>query len=234
MKMVLDIIDAMVEKTGGAVPIALTDTQSPFDTATLVVDASAFMVGCYEEPETAVRFLNQITDLVIEFSREQMRHIGPMLAAPGHIMASCPGGKGISLSDDNLSFCAAEFDEQFALPFNQRIGEAFGGVAIHSCGSWEHVMPSLRKFDRTYMLDCALSKECDPSPCAPEKVREAMSESGIIVKVRVGKQLETVMDLLEKVAGPGMRLAVEIAYDEEHALRNYHAVNRKLEELYGK
>lgn len=233
MRMVIDIIDEMNEKTGGNIPISLTDTQSPFDTATLIVDASNFMIGCYETPEIACRFLNQITDLIIEFSDVQLKHIGNMAAKPGHIMASCANGRGISLSDDNLSFCAAEFNEQFALPFNQRIGEKFGGVAIHSCGNWAHTMPSLRKFDQVFMLDCALSSDCDPQPCLPGQVRDAVKGSGIIMKARVGNNPEKTISMLEQIADPGVQLIVEIGYSEEKAEQNYLAVNNKLEELYG-
>ena len=72
-RMVLDCIDCFRERTHDGLPIALTDTQSPFDTATLVLDAAEFFTACYAEPEIVAGFLQKITDLIVEFSEVQMR-----------------------------------------------------------------------------------------------------------------------------------------------------------------
>ena len=73
MSMVLDCIDCFRERTHDGLPIALTDTQSPFDTATLILDAAEFFTACYTEPEIVTDFLQKITDLIVEFSEVQMR-----------------------------------------------------------------------------------------------------------------------------------------------------------------
>ena len=159
MRMVLDCIDVLKERTRGRIPIALTDTQSPFDTATLVLDTSEFFTACYTEEETAHELMNTIADLVIEFSREQARHIGDELVSrPGHVMPSLPGFRGITLSDDNLAVSSPLINERFSLPCNQRIADALGGVAVHSCGAWDHTMKLLP--GRGVMgIDCAVSRE---------------------------------------------------------------------------
>ena len=68
MQMVLDCIDYFKEKTKAMFPISLTDTQSPFDTATLILDAVEFFTACYTHEEIIHKFMNTITDLIIEFS----------------------------------------------------------------------------------------------------------------------------------------------------------------------
>ncbi|TFG58246.1 MAG: hypothetical protein E4H36_15565, partial [Spirochaetales bacterium] len=85
MGMVLDTIDFMKDKTGGRIPICLTDTQSAQDTATLILDTTEFFTACYTEPELIHGFLRSINDLIIEFSGIQIDHIGEALwAKPGH------------------------------------------------------------------------------------------------------------------------------------------------------
>lgn len=233
MKLVLDSIDRMNELTGGRLPIVLTDTQSPFDTATLIVDSTSFIVGCYEDPDTAKRLLGMVTDLIIEFSREQLRHIGSGNAAnPGHIMVSSTAWKGISVSDDNLSFCSPEFNAEFALPYNYRLAEEFGGIAIHSCGIWAHTMAILEQSKGVLSVDCATAREADPCPNDPATVRDAMRGKGIIVKIRPGNNMEKVLSSLADIVAPDIQLIVHIAYDEANAERNYRQVTDRLNELY--
>ena len=65
MAKVLDTIAYFREHTGDSLPIALTDTQSANDTATLVVDAASVLMGCYTEPETIHSILRQINSLIM-------------------------------------------------------------------------------------------------------------------------------------------------------------------------
>jgi len=126
MCLVMETIAYFKERTGDALPIALTDTQSANDTATLVVDASNFMIECLTEPQHAHRLLERINASIITFSRMQADAIGEGRAGPGHIMPSAPGVGGIAVSDDNQSFCSADFSRRFTDPYNEALGEEFG------------------------------------------------------------------------------------------------------------
>ena len=58
----------------------------------------------------------------------------------------------------------------------KRIAREFGGLAIHSCGTWTHTMPLLAKFDKIYMFDCAVDRYGDPNPNMPgDQVDSAIS-----------------------------------------------------------
>ena len=233
MTLVLDSIDRMNELSGGRLPITLTDTQSPFDTATLIVDSTEFIVGCYEEPDTAKRLLNQITDLIIEFSEEQLRHIGqPNAARPGHIMTSSTFGAGFSVSDDNLSFCSPDFNAEFALPYNYRLAEKFGGIAIHSCGIWAHTMAILERSRGVTAIDCATAIESDPGPNCPAAVRDALRGKGIVTKIRPGNNMEKIISSLAEIVSADIQLIVQIGHDPVRAEQNYRQVTDKLHELY--
>jgi Uroporphyrinogen decarboxylase (URO-D) len=233
MRMVLDCIDRLKEGTQSRFPIALTDTQSPYDTATLILDACELFACCYEEPETVRHFMQQITDLLIEFSREQIRHIGDNLVArPGHIMTGVPGGRGISISDDNLAVGSPKVNLDISMPFNQQIADAFGGVAIHSCGCWTGTMKHLSRFPGVFMVDCAGERVCDPNPNTVEAIRDAMAGQGIITKVRFGANMETAIPAIRQLADKRLRLVIDIGYDAPNAQRNYDLVRRTLEEAY--
>ena len=206
MKMVLDCIDCLRERTRDRLPIALTDTQSPFDTATLVLDAAEFFVACYTHPEIVTRFLQQITDLIAEFSRVQMERIGPtLLVQPGHTMPSIVGGAGISVSDDNLAVSSPQVNRRFALPMNAQLAALFDGLAIHSCGVWAHTMAMLSDFPKITAIECAVGHgphDSEPTPNSPVAVRNAIVDSSIVVKARLAADIEQAVAALHDLAAP--------------------------------
>jgi len=234
MTMVLDCIDCFNEQTHGRLPIALTDTQSAFDTATLIVDACEVFAACYEDEQLLVGFLQKINDLIIEFSRVQIARIGPELVArPGHQMPSLPGGPGISVSDDNLAVASPLVNRKIALPADRQLADAFGGLALHSCGNWTHTMPMLRELPNMMLVECAVGRSSgDPKPNEPGEVRRALAGSPIIAKARVGDDIQNTLSVLDKLADSELNLIVEIGYDEQNAERNYRLVREKLEKIY--
>jgi hypothetical protein len=240
MGMVLDCIDLLKERTRGMIPIALTDTQSPFDTATLVLDTSEFFTACYTEEETVAELMGTIARLIVEFSIEQARHIGEgLVSRPGHVMPSLPSLSGITLSDDNLAVSSPSINERYSLRFNQLIADQLGGVAIHSCGVWDHTMRLLRGRGVT-AVDCAVSRRCDPTPMTPGMVRGALAGSGIVVKARCGGAPEEIEEAIAGLAGPDMRLILDIGRIEEDdaayaraAESNYRRASELLERAQG-
>jgi hypothetical protein len=236
MGMVLDCIDCFRERTRDGLPIALTDTQSPFDTATLVLDAAEFFTACYSEPETVSDFLRKITDLIVEFSRVQMERIGSeLLTQPGHLIPSVVGGPGISISDDNLAVSSPRINRRFALPLDGQLAEEFGGLAIHSCGVWTHTMSMLREYPKITAVECAVGYgrgDHDPNLNLPAEVRQATAGSPLIVKARFDSDLDKALAALDELASPQMRLIAHIGYDPEHAERNYRRFTEKLERVY--
>jgi hypothetical protein len=234
MQMVLDGIDDLKEKTKGRLPICLTDTQSPFDTATLILDAAEFFTACYTDEEIALDFMGKITDLIIEFSKIQEERIGrEILSMPGHIMTSETFLRGISLSDDNLAVSSPMINEKIALPFNEKIGKAFGGLAVHSCGQWVHTMKLLQNYENIFMMDCAASLGCDPNPNKPSEVKDAMKGTGIITKVRISE--EDLDKVIDEMADPDLKFILHIKYpgNEETMEKNYKRSYEKLSSIYG-
>jgi hypothetical protein len=239
MRMILEIIDVLKERTEGHFPIACTDTQSPFDTATLILDAVEFFVACYTAPEIVDEFMETITRMVIEFSRAQAEHIGEQrVSRPGHVMPSLPGFRGICISDDNLAVSSPEINERVSLRFNQKIADALDGVAIHSCGVWDHTIRRLKDYD-VVGIDCAIDGFWDPTPNDPVGVKNAVDGGDFMVKARCGEDIEQVLVMLEKFVDPRMRLILDIPRSEDNdeayakiAELNYKRASEKLAELY--
>ncbi len=235
MKMVIDCIHYFNEKTRGVLPIVLTDTQSPYDTATLILDTTEFFTACYTDQEVVMDFLQKITNLVIEFSKEQMKAIGmPALVQPGHIFPASSQLKGIALSDDNVAVASPDINESIAMPFNQQIADAFGGLAVHSCGNWGHTMPIYKNIRGLFMIDCALGSECDPNPNSPAAVRDALRGSGVIAKVRVGSDMIEIEKILGQLIVPDLQTIVQIEYVEGKSQENYKKVTGLLERFYAR
>jgi hypothetical protein len=236
MGTVLECIDVLLERTGGRFPIAFTDTQSPFDTSTLVLDTTEFFTACYTEEQTVNELMGAVTSLVIDFSREQARRIGKgRVSQPGHVIPSLPGLGGITLSDDNLAVSSPQVNERVSLRFNQIIAEAMGGVAIHSCGVWDHTM-RLLPGRGVLAVDCSLSPRWDPTPMTPHAVRAALAGTGIIVKARCGGTPEEIESAIAVLGGKDMRVILDIArIDDDDAAyaaaaqRNYALARDLLE-----
>jgi hypothetical protein len=235
MGMVLATIDALKEATRGRIPISLTDTQSAFDTATLVMDASEFFIACYTEEKAVLEFMRRINELIIAFSHAQIERIGDgLVARPGHIMTGAPFLAGISLSDDNLAVSSPEVNARISLPSNAELAAAFGGLAIHSCGTWTHTMAAAAAIPGVTMLDMALAKACDPNPNDPRAVRDALRGTGVVAKVRVGGDMDEIEGILRDLYAPDLKLAVEIAWSPEHAEANYRRIRACHERLAAK
>jgi hypothetical protein len=235
MARVLSAIAYFREETRDLLPIALTDTQSANDTATLVLNATEVFTGCYTEPEVMHRFLQAINNLIIKFSRAQMEAIGTApLARPGHIMVSDPGWSGMSISDDNLAVVSPEIGRKFCLKYDQELADVFGGIAIHSCGRWQHLMPDVSRMRSVVQVDCAIHRDKDPNPNDPEIVRDAFAGSGIPVKVRGPAAPEAWYEILTRTVHPNLRLIVQLTEsdDTEKAAQEYDALNRFLANLY--
>ena len=228
MQMVIETIGYFREQTGGAIPMCLTDTQSPNDTASLILDTCEFLAGVIEEPETTDRLLNLVTRLIIEFSDIQRDVIGEdNVSEAGHMMISDTSFKGISISDDNMSFLSPAVYASSAMPYNSILSSHFSGIAIHSCGIVTHNLPHMLSIEGLKWVDLAVGYESDPNPNEAEDILKFFSDKDITLKVRLGpNEVERVFPLLT----PRVKLIVELAtngtIDERN--RQYCAAKDKL------
>jgi hypothetical protein len=140
-----------------------------------------------------------------------------------------------SLSDDNLAVSSPRINQKITLPLDQQLADAFGGLALHSCGKWTHTMPMLRHMRNMLAVECAVGEGSDdPDPNAPADVRRALAGSPIFAKVCLGSDVSRALAALDELADGQLRLVVEIGYDAESAEHNYRRIQEKLHETCGR
>ena len=149
-------------------------------------------------------------------------------------MVSHPGWAGISISDDNLAVVSPDIGREFCLKYDQELADAFGGLAIHSCGKWQHLMPDVAKMRNIRQIDCAIHTDSDPTPNDPEAVRDAFAGSDIAVKVRGPHNVEEWPGIFDRLVRRDLRLIVQLYRPEnlKDAERNYNEIDHILQQLY--
>ncbi len=140
---ILDYTAFFREKTG--LPIRVTDVQGPLDSAALVFGHAEFLLAMRTAPRAVEHLLDLVTDLTIDFVRAQREAAGDFV--PSLFQPWMPDGHGVSLSNDDGVMISADFHDRFCVPRLNRISRAFGGVYLHSCGDWEHLLPSLENVE---------------------------------------------------------------------------------------
>ena len=111
----------------------------------------------YDEPLRLKALMDVVTDFLIDFFRAQMA------AAGGRCCPGCwpplpfPKAAGIQMSDDNLVNVSPEVYEEFVVPYNNRIAQAFGGLFLHSCTITKEHLPAVRKLKGLTGVNCDLS-----------------------------------------------------------------------------
>lgn len=197
MQTVLEMIRYFKSKIGDYIDIDLTDTQSPNDTASIILDPCELFIQSIEEPELLTPFLDKITDLIIEFSEMQIEAIGSNLCLPGHIMISNRNFSGISISDDNMAVISPTSYINSSMIYNERLSKHFGGIAIHTCGNAKANLNLMKKTSNLFMVDLALGTAVDPTPNLASDVKNCFEGSDVIVKVKVGdEELDKIAELI--------------------------------------
>lgn len=181
MGRILDTTRYFIEKTGGRIPIRLTDIQGPLDSAALVMGHTEFLTAMRTHPWEIHHLLQLVTDFTIDCAEEQRRIVrsAGVEFVPSLFQPWIPDGFGISVSNDACVMISADEHNEFCLPYLDQISEAFGGLYIHSCGNWLHQIPSLTKVRRLRGLEFGVSE----TPFAP--VAEYF-DGRIVLACRVG------------------------------------------------
>jgi hypothetical protein len=214
MRHTLKMIEYFLDQTEGRVPVSWSDLQSPLDVALELVNASGFLLAFYEQPDKVKDILDTVSDVVIDFTKEQSELIGDALAQPGHGFASSYAGTAIGLSDDHMLTISPQMYEEFCLDNDARIGKHFGGTAIHSCGNWERWIETIKKIPNLKMVDAAFSPQTDPEHNTCEVFRDSLANSDVILHARLVGDPDEVLSRAARLWAPGVKLIV-VTYVQE-------------------
>lgn len=134
----------------GHILLAETDMQGPFSVASQIWGVEEFLLAVYEEPEAVHHLLELTTDAIITYI-QKMFAVSEGNLSPCHCMPYLwmDSRYGVCVSEDLLAVVSPAGTEEFIAPYLERIGRAFGGVLVHTCGSMNH---SIRVLTRTPYL----------------------------------------------------------------------------------
>ncbi len=206
-KHILQMIEYFLDRTKARLPLSLTDTQSPLNTASYIVDSTNFMMDLVINPDPFKQLLDRVADLTIAFTRKQLELLQPVVVWPGHGFPSSRQFEGIGMSDDNMLMLSGPHYLELCVPSVEKFGEAFKGPAFHSCGNWANRIEQVRLLKNLRMVDGAFSAETDPAPNAAGPFQR-FANSGIVVNARIVGDVETITDTVKKLWKPGMKLIV--------------------------
>jgi len=224
----LNMIEYFLDRTKGMIPMSFSDIQSPLNNATYIVDTSNFLISMIMEPEKVTQFLDLLADLMIGFYKEQEKLIGPLQVKPGHGFASSHAFEGFGMSDDNLIMVDAETYLNYVRPAFEKVGKAFGGPVIHSCGNYSDKTEMIKKIDGLKMADAAFTAETDPSHNPASPFVDSLVNTGIILNARMVGDTSVVDKTTRELWKPGMRLLVvtysQSAEEQAEAYRIIHEI----------
>jgi hypothetical protein len=213
---VLAMIEYFLEETGGRVPLSWTDTQSPLNVATGLVDVNALLLGLLEDADKVRALMSAVADEVVAFTKMQSELIGAALVRPGHGFASSRAGRGIGMSCDNTLMISPHMYEVLCAPLEAAIGNEFGGSAFHSCGNWARWAPAVKTNNSLFMVDGAFTPQTDPDPNPCSVFRDLFANTGIVVQARMVGDPDAVLETARRLWAPGMKLLI-VTYVEDVA-----------------
>jgi len=158
-------VEYMQKIIGPDAPLQVIDMQGPFSVACQIWDAEEMMMACITHPKEVHHFLRIVTDFSIEFIKEYISWLGNPLF-PGRNFPSIPENIGPNIADDTpLVMLSPAKYEEFALPYNIEVAEAFGGLSIHSCGEYNFQLDNLLKIPNLRAIQCHVGPgEMQPDP----------------------------------------------------------------------
>ena len=133
-------------RTGGKIPVYMTDVQGPFSSAAQIWGIQDFLCDLNEHEKEAHHLLSLCTDAIINFFRAMWEVAGDTMV-PMHCMPVywIPKDCGVAVSDDFFAVVGRNTVENFSVPYLERIGAAFGGVTAHTCGSMNHLPEAMNR-----------------------------------------------------------------------------------------
>lgn len=224
----LEYIEYFLEKTEGRIPISPGDVQSPLNAAGEIIGVDNLFMEMIDDEMLYGRFLALLTDKMLEYYGKQKRLLQGALALPGHGFASSRVLRGIGLSDDNAVMISPESFVEHETEHRRRLGELFGGVAFHSCGNWERLIPAVLQIPGLVCADGAFTPATDPTPNRPEPFAEAFCGSAATLHARAVGTPQQVAACVSRLWKPPMKLIVctycETVEQQREAYRLVHAL----------
>lgn len=156
-------------------PSSFIDIQGPLNTAAMLWKQEEFMIAMISEPDAVHALLEQVTEQLILIIQTMIMKIG-LIAGPLWPYIWLPTDIGIGITEDYMPLISPKLYKEFGIPYTRRISEAFGGVFIHCCGTYEHQLENLTRSQINI-----LGVEFHYPYVKPEALFNAFGSSAVIV-----------------------------------------------------
>ncbi|NQT36650.1 MAG: hypothetical protein HQ581_04125 [Planctomycetes bacterium] len=176
MPRVLDTIATMRQRTD--LPVGVTDCQGPLTTATQIIGYDKMIYWMHDHPNAVHDLMQMVTDALIAWVRLQKEVAGQSLEDDAYVLGiKIPGGYGgVWMSDDDCVIFGPDLYREFVVPYNSQVLKAFGGGAIHYCGTaTQHIDNYLATEGLTAIQSLCLDKLDEAA-----KMRNALAEKKIV------------------------------------------------------
>jgi hypothetical protein len=207
-KQTLAMIEYFLEATQGKLPVSLTDTQSPLNALSFLVDTNAFYMGFIDAPDELKVMLDRLVPLQVAFVKKQIALIGDAIAWPGHGFASSRAFSGLGMSDDIMTLLSPPQYAEFGVPSLTQCSLPFGGPVVHSCGNWCDKVTTVKDIEGLVMIDGAFTPETDPAPNDTQPFKETFHNTSIVLNTRMVGNFDTVIETVKALWQPPMKLIV--------------------------
>ncbi len=165
---VLEQTRAYAACTDERLPIRIMDFQSPFTTVEQMLGSEQFFLMPSDEPQRLHRLMDVVTDFAIDFFTAQIDAAGPQACSGIWPPFWFPRCAGIQMSDDNLVNVSPDVYREFAVPYNNRLAQAFGGLFLHSCTITENALPAVKEIRGLTGINCDISTSVSPATLLAE------------------------------------------------------------------
>lgn len=200
------------QATGGTVPFRNPVMTGPLDTANYLLGTTTLLEWLYTEPETVHRLLDTVTEVLIALLAA-LAEAGGGALRPHH---GYPAPGGFDLCSEVRSLISTEAYENFEAPYLRRLGARLGCFGVHSCGSWERTLPSVRR-DGFIRVMHGQSKENDlPTLCrlAGGKIALAIGRSADLDKRYLWPDLESFLRHVLEVVPEEQPFVLDLGEDD--------------------
>lgn len=139
----------LYEETEGRLGIHITDMQGPADVCGQLWGYDNLFVSAYTNPEEYGVIMTKATDAFLILWNRQKETLGESFIGT-HLFgwSWAPEGNGATVSADSIVMVSPEFFDEFYAPYLNRISKETGGIVLHSCGDFGHLLPNLCQLER--------------------------------------------------------------------------------------
>ncbi len=132
VRKMVEFIPPLVELSNGRYPVGVTLMRGISDLLSALYGGTEFIMQMYEAPEEMARVVGELTDYWIAFGKHLLSHVPSFHGGTGSFFYSVwTPGRTIWLQEDAAALLSPDLYEQFILPCDRKIADAFEHSVMH-------------------------------------------------------------------------------------------------------